>query len=121
MLVAYLTVDEVNQDMAVRLASRCNVTVHPVSFRELPLKKMFDALVYDLDSFPDSEREEILTKLLNSLALYPVAVHSYCLAGRQAQRLRQNGVVVRRRLTEATFLGLKPGRAEVGRLLSAGA
>lgn len=45
MLVAYLTVDEVNQDMAVGLAKRCNVTVEPVSFRDIPLARLFDGLV----------------------------------------------------------------------------
>jgi hypothetical protein len=120
-LVAYLTVDEVNQDVAVELATRSHVTVEPVSFRDLPLGRPFDAVVYDLNSFPEAEREEVVTKLLSSLALYPVAVHSYHLAAGQVQRLRRNGVAVHRRLTEAVFLGLKPRRAEAGRLRRPGA
>jgi hypothetical protein len=73
-------------------------------------------VVYDLDSFPEAEREEVLAKLLNSLALYPVALHSYNLTDGQVRCLRRNGVAVHRRLTEAVFLGLKPRRAEAGRL-----
>ena len=121
MRVAYLTVDEVNQEMAAELAARCHVTVEPVSFRDWPLQRPFDAVVYDLDSFPKAERAEVLTKLLNSLALYPVAVHSYSLTEGQVRRLRRNGIAVHRRLTEAVFLGLKPRRAEAGRLHRPGA
>src|SRR5438128_295277 len=77
MLVAYLTVDEVNQDVAVGLAERCNLTVHPLALRDWPQDGHFDAVVYDLDSFPAPERDQVLAKLLSSLTLYPVAVHSY--------------------------------------------
>ena len=121
MRVAYLTIDEVNQDVAAELAAHCHVTVELVSFRDLPLQRPFEAVVYDLDSFPEAERGEVLAKLLNNLALYPVAVHSYSLAEGQAQRLRRNGVAVHRRLSEAVFLGLKPRPAEAGRLRRSGA
>jgi hypothetical protein len=113
--VAYLTVDEVNQAVATALAPRCHVTVEPVSFREWPLARPFAAVVYDLDSFPPADREAVLTRLLSTLALDPVAVHSYSLSEGRVKRLRHNGVAVHRRLTAAVFLGLKPRRAEAGR------
>jgi hypothetical protein len=121
MLVAYLTIDEVNQDLAAGLAERCNLTLQPLSFRDLPRDGQCDAVVYDLDSLPRPEREEILAQLRQSLTLYPVAVHSYNLEEGQVDRLRQNGVAVYRRLGKAVFLGLKLRRAEVGRLRRAGA
>jgi hypothetical protein len=119
--VAYLTVDEVNQGVATALAPRCQVAVEPVSFREWPPARPFAAVVYDLDSFPPAEREAVLTRLLSSLALDPVAVHSYSLSEGQVKRLRHNGVAVHRRLTAAVFLGLKPRGAEADRALRPGA
>jgi hypothetical protein len=77
--------------------------------------------VYDLDSFPAAERDAVLTKLLSTLALYPVAVHSYNLEQGQVSHLRQNGVAVHRRLGKAVFFELKLRRAEVGKLRQAGA
>ncbi len=121
MRVAYLTVDQVNQDLAVALAQRCQVTLDPVSFRDLPLERPFDVLVYDLDSFPAVERDAVLTKLLNGLALYPVAVHSYNLEEDQVNCLRHHGVAVHRRLGKAVFIGLKWRRAPVGEIRRAGA
>jgi hypothetical protein len=101
--------------VAAELAARCHVAVAPVSFRDWPLQGPFEAVVYDLDSFPEAERAEVVTKLLSGPALHPAAVHSYHLAAGQAQRLRRNGVAVHRRLTGAVYLGLKPRGAEVGR------
>ena len=121
MLVAYLTVDEVNQEVAASLAERCNLTLHPLSLRDWPRDGHFDAVMYDLDSFPAQERDEVLAQLLSSLPLYPVAVHSYNLDDGQVNRLRHNGIAVHRRLEKAVFLGLKLRRAEVGRLRRAGA
>src|SRR5438128_1522844 len=73
MLVAYLTVDEVNQEMAASLAERCNLTLHPLSLRDWPRDGHFDAVVYDLDSFPARQRDEVLAQLLSSLPFYPAA------------------------------------------------
>lgn len=121
MLVVYLTVDDVNQDLAAALAEYCGVTLRPVSFRDWPLEEPFDAVVYDLDSFPAAERDEILGKLLEHLSHRPAAVHSYNLGEDQVSRMRRNGVAVHRRLAKGVFIGLKLRRAELGALRRAGA
>jgi hypothetical protein len=98
MLVAYLTTDEVNATVAVRLGARHGIIVYPIAPRDLPLDVQTDGMLYDLD-FPTSPlREEVLAGLPLLRAAVPSAVHGYSLDGRLARALTTRGVVVARRL-----------------------
>jgi hypothetical protein len=99
MRIAYLTTDEVNQDLAVRLAGAQGVRLEVLWPRDAPPDGHFDAVVYDLDSLPPCLRQQILSDLAAASAPWPVAVHSYALSGEQVKVLRGREVAVHPRLT----------------------
>jgi hypothetical protein len=51
-LIAYLTTDEVNLDLADRLATECGAILYPLSFRDGPPNGAFEAVLCDWDSLP---------------------------------------------------------------------
>src|SRR5262249_5428919 len=106
MRIAYLTTDEVNQDLALQLAAECGVTVHPRSPRDAAPDGEFDALLYDWDYWPADRQQEILTGLLNGAATVPVGLHSYRLEEDQVQALRRSEVAVFHRLEPDLLLTL---------------
>jgi len=103
MLFAYLSLDEVNQDLAQRLVAAVGGTLDVLSFRDAAPNGQFDAVVYDLDSLPVDRRHAIVANLQAGPVSGPVAVHSYNLRGRQARALRGQGVLVSKRLRPALF------------------
>ena len=64
MLFAYLSLDEVNKDLARQLATKVGGVLEALSFRIDARAVPFDALVYDLDSLPTDYRSDLLTQLL---------------------------------------------------------
>jgi hypothetical protein len=103
MLIAYLTIDEVNQHSALLMAEECGETVCLLTPNDLPADEDFDAIVYDWDYLPAQQREAILAGLLASRPSRPVAVHSYNLAVDCADALRRQGVAVHRVLQPELF------------------
>jgi hypothetical protein len=97
MSIAYLSSDEVNRHLAGRMAAACGETLHLLSPKDPPPDGRFDSVLYDLDSMPAACRETILAIALARPPTRPVAVHSYNL-DMHADALRDNGVVVTRRL-----------------------
>jgi len=105
-LIAYLTTDEVNQDLAARMADECGAALVILSPRDPLPDGQFDAAIYDLDYVPPALRDEILAKLLCGPRLFPVAVHSYNLIDGQIEALFQKNVSVYCRLDRGVFLNL---------------
>jgi hypothetical protein len=103
MLIAYLSTDEVNQDLARQMADECEVTVSFVSLAETIGDGPYNALLLDLDYLPSGEQTKLLSQLLKDLVPLPVAVHSYNLKPEQVEVLRKNGVAVFRRLDLEIF------------------
>jgi hypothetical protein len=96
--IAYLTADEVNHTLALRMAQQCGVSlVHdpPGCARSdgTPVARL-----YDLDHVSRQQKEAILTGLLSGPTAVPVAVHSYNLGEDQMASLSANGVIVARSL-----------------------
>ena len=110
MLFAYLTLDEVNQELAGMLADAAGVELDATDFRDACPDRQFDAVLYDLDYLPNDRREALLAALTAGRMAEPVAVHSYRLSVRQARALRQQGVIVARRLGPKLFARLLAGR-----------
>jgi hypothetical protein len=98
MRYAYLTLDEVNQDWAERLAAQVDAELDFVSPRDILAAGPFDALLVDLDSLPPGYRKVVLDDLLAGKQEAQTAVHSYHLRIRDARVLRRRGVIVARRL-----------------------
>jgi hypothetical protein len=103
MLIAYLTTDPVNQDLAQKLAQACKSQLLVPSLGQALPEDLIDAVAYDLDYLPPSQQQEVLSALGASRAPYPVAVHSYNLEREQRLALRKNGVLVARRLRMGLF------------------
>ena len=103
MRIAYLTTDEVNQELALRWAAGQEAQLEVIWPRDEPPDGRFDAVIYDLDCLPPPLRQQLLTDLAGGGALWPAAVHSYALEGEQIKALLGRGVIVRRRLKATLF------------------
>ena len=106
MLIAYLTTDEVNLDLADRLATECGATLYPLSFQGGPPNGAFEAVLYDWD-YLSPWRQQLLAELLSRPAPCPVALHGYTLEEEHGEALRRHGVAVFRRLEPDVFLNLR--------------
>jgi hypothetical protein len=106
MRVAYLTLDEVNQHLALAFAAehdvRLDVYARPEAIGELE----YGAVLYDPDSFPPEERQANFTTVLDCPLNRPVAVHSYNFSADQLRVLRRRGAIVARRLRSKVFARL---------------
>jgi hypothetical protein len=98
MFICYVSLDDVNQRLAADTVEEFGATVDfCASQAELPVVPC-DAVMYDLDNLPNDDRRHILDELSSGPAKRVSAMHSYNLPAGDADTLRRNGVVVRRRL-----------------------
>jgi hypothetical protein len=105
MRLAYLTTDEVNEDLALEWARRHDITLCPLAPKDGPPDGLFAAVLCDWDSWP--AREETLEALLAGPTTRPVALHGYNVGPDQAKALRRRGVAVHRRLRAAVLGSLR--------------
>jgi hypothetical protein len=96
MKIAYLTLDEVHEDLLRKLAE-----TRGAEFCALPVLNPlpaggFDAVIYDLDYLPPEQRQAVLAELLSGHVSHRAAVHGYNLRKSQVQGLRRRGVIVSR-------------------------
>lgn len=75
--IAYLTTDEVNDTLALRMARKCCVSLVCNPPGRVPTDGPLIARLHDLDHLACQQKEAILTDLLSRPAAVPVAVHSY--------------------------------------------
>jgi hypothetical protein len=118
MRCAYLSLDEVNQDLAGRLAAAVGMEIDALSLRDPAPNDGPDAVLYDLDYLPPDTLRALLADLTGRVPACPVAVHSYRLSGRQVRELRRRGVIVVRRLGAGVFARLRAAMA--GRRVNTG-
>jgi hypothetical protein len=120
--IAYLTTDEVNQDLVIRMAEDCGATVYLLSPHDPPPDGRFDAVLCDWDYWPSHRRQEVLQELLTACAHGVVALHGYHLDEEYVEALQGHGIFAFHRLEPEIleFLvqrtGLIPGdvSAEIG-------
>jgi hypothetical protein len=112
--IAYLTTDEVNEDLALRLADKCDATLYSVGLRGAPPDGEVDVVLFDWDHLPEDHREKVLARLLKGRRSSALALHSYNLEEAQVQALRKRGVAVFHRLNRRLFrrLGLCATKGE---------
>jgi len=104
MQFAYWSIDDVNRELAQRLAARMRVRLDLCDFRDST--RAVAAHIYDLDSFPADRRAVLLAALRAARQRTPVAIHTYRLSAGAARALRRNGVIVVRRLQLTLFMAL---------------
>ncbi len=108
MLLAYLTTDEVNWQLAQQLVEGNGTILYPLTFHDQPLDRPFDAVLYDWDHIPPDDRLAIFPKLLADGRTFRVALHAYGLDDGHAKALRSKGVAIFRRLDAGLFRDLVP-------------
>jgi hypothetical protein len=96
--IAYLTLDDVNQELIQGLAAGRGAMAVILDPRDLPVRDGSQAVFLDWDSWPHGQREETLRGLVTGGFPGPIAVHSYGISSRQVVALRQQGILVFRRL-----------------------
>jgi hypothetical protein len=101
MRFAYLTLDDVNRDLAARLAARAGIELSSPGIREGA--ETFDAIVYDLDHLPTDFRDRLLSELASGQLTQVVGVHSYNLTDCKRRALRRRGICAKRRLGKVLF------------------
>jgi hypothetical protein len=106
MRFAYLTLDEVNQHLAMALADAHAVSLDVLARPENIGEREYDAAIYDPDSFPSEEREVNLRTVLACPLNRPVAVHGYYFSADQLRILRQRGAIVALQLRADVFARL---------------
>ncbi len=107
MRVAYLTVDEVNQDLAQRLAEDCGLVLYLLTPAEKSPEGPFDAVLYDWDFLPERQRGEILGELRSGMTRCLIGLHSYNVDDEEAAGMENLGMVVSRRLEPELFLAIR--------------
>jgi hypothetical protein len=100
MLFAYLTLDDLNRDLAARLAADAGVELRFPSF---DVDAQFDAVLYDLDFLPRDYRARLLATLSARCPAKPIGVHSYNVSPHQRCLLRYRRVAVAERLCGELF------------------
>jgi hypothetical protein len=117
MRIAYLTNDEVNQNLAAGMAADCGADICARPPQDLLDDGQFDAALYDLDDVQKHRRGEFVALILSSPSTCPRAVHGYDITDEQAKALRQHGVVVGQRLRSGLIRSLcaavQPSRVTV--------
>jgi hypothetical protein len=103
MRIAYLTTDEVNENLAAEMAACCGATLHPFSPAEALPKGKYDAILCDWDYLPRAGRRKMLRRLVRN---HIVALHGYNLNSFQIRTLRHFRVAVYRRLRSSIFAQL---------------
>jgi hypothetical protein len=106
MRIAYVTTDEVNLGLALKMAGRCGATVWLVPPGDRTSTARFDAVLYDLASVPGSRRAALIEELCLGNLDGPTAIHGYCITDEQAKILRVHGVVVAHRLESPLIVSL---------------
>ena len=98
MRIAYVSTDEVNQDLAERIAAKHGVGV----CKRLPTDRkpddQCDAVLYNLDDIPPAERSALIEGFRSGKLDHPTAVHGYDITDEEARTLSRNGVSAARRL-----------------------
>ena len=107
MRIAYLTTDEVNEQLAQQMAVACGVTLCPLAPKDAPPDGEYDAVLYDLDYLPVKNQLEVMAALLAGPLPHAVALHSYHLEDAHVDALRRNAVGVFRRLQPMVFRSLR--------------
>jgi hypothetical protein len=109
MLIAYVTTDEVNEQLALQMAEESGETLCPLSPSDAPPDEDFDGAVYDWDCLPAQRQQAILAQLLTGQGPCLAAVHGYNVDYGCVEALRKQNVAVYRTLQPEVFRRLALG------------
>jgi hypothetical protein len=98
MRIAYVSTDEVTQDLAARIAAKFGVRVCKRLPKDPLPDDLCDAVLYNLDDVPTAERSALIKGFRSGKPDQPTAVHGYDITDQEARTLNRNGVAAARRL-----------------------
>lgn len=98
MRIAYVSVDEVNQSLAARMAASLGSILSGFDPEDGCPLAGFDAVLYDLDRVAPERRAALLREVRSQREPFPKAVHGYSLTEEEARELGLRGVAVAQRL-----------------------
>jgi hypothetical protein len=107
MRIGYLTLDEVNSWVAEQLAYGVGLDLLALPFRESSGTNGCDGVLVDLDFLPRSDKQKLVSMLLDAPPQMPVVVHGWNLSRAEIKSLRAKGIKVCRRLDEKPFRQLR--------------
>jgi hypothetical protein len=107
MMIAFCSLDPVNEHLALELAESFDDTLCPLYPKDGPPDGLFDAVIYDLDHWPADCRRGLLAGLCQEPPPCPVAVCSYNLDEGEIKALNVRGVAVFTRLGPDVFRALR--------------
>ncbi len=98
MRIAYINKDEVNRELASRMAAKHSAAVCSRLGNDPPRDGEFDAVNYNLHDVARDLRATLVERLCRGAPDQPAAVHGYDITDHQLQVLRQNGIAAARRI-----------------------
>jgi hypothetical protein len=107
MRCAHLSMDEVNNALALEWAAPCGIELVPLAPKDGLPGREYDAVLCDWDFWPVELRREMLADLSNGPPPCPLAVHGYNLDEDTTMHLRNQGVDVQRSLRLDVFRRLR--------------
>jgi hypothetical protein len=107
MIVAYLTTDDANEDLALQVADECGVALYRLTLEQAPPISRCQALLCDWDSLPSHGRSSVLFEYLTHSGGRVVAVHGVTLDEEEAETLHDDGVAVFQHLGPEVFRTLR--------------
>jgi hypothetical protein len=113
MRIAYVNIDEVNRDLAARMAAKFGAVVCELLPQDPPPDGQFDAVLYNLDDVPRNQRFALVEGLRRGNAGHPTAAHGYDISDEQAETLRRGGVAVSPRLDAELLRSLCEAAREI--------
>ena len=100
-MIAYLTHDAVNAEVANQLARQLGSNLTVLSLKDVDRFVTTDRLLVDLDHLPPECRSNLFDLVSKGGLHQGLSVHSYHLSRAEVRTLRAAGVGVARRLTRA--------------------
>src|SRR5262249_23870697 len=84
--------------LATQMAAKYGAVVSQLRPGDAPPDGLFEAVLYNLDDLPSSERPAFLEGFCHEPPDRPTAVHGYDITDEQAESLRRQGIAVGKRL-----------------------
>jgi hypothetical protein len=107
MKIAYLTADEVNSSLAQQLARSCRIELRVLAPKDPLPSGPCHVLLCDMDSLSPAQPKSLLAHWGPLLQPDRVALHGYSLSAAQEASLRDEGILLFRRLGRGVFRRLR--------------
>jgi hypothetical protein len=106
MRIAYVSNDEVNRELAARMAAELGAAFYTMHPHGPAPEENFDVVLYNLDDLATHDQAVLVEGLRRGAGQRPTGVHGYDVTDEQASNLKRIGVATSRRLHRNLLRGL---------------